>query len=523
MMGLDESVINEFEFSLTLKRICTDVSSDFVFAPHFSVIFRMVGDELWERVAKKLRNGQYEPGLPITIEVPKASGLTRPGSILNPFDRMTYQLLIDHLARSAEKHLDRGRVFSYQLLQPDEKGLMFELNHESYSKLQRRLKILCNKDSLSHVIVADVASYYERLYQHNLTNILESAGCNRRVVGMLQNMLFAFMEKDSHGIIQGVFPSDFLGNFYLCNLDMEHAIRRIPYARYVDDLYIFFRSERAARAHKIVLCSYLRREGLNLNEAKTDTLTTDQLVKEETEIDRMFLEAWDEISSEFEGVDFYHSTVPWDFDYEAKEPLDEEEAELIATQALFNVQNVSERQRDKIDKLCLAVFETATLDLAVDYVLEQMVGRPHMTQIFCKYLSGFVAKDKQIRKKIERLLANKDLLFDSQLMWIYAALMGGGSVSASTVNRTITHLRDFNRNEAFRGVCAVFIGQYGNATQRRMLKYHYRNEPSAYVRSAVLYSARYFPPNERNTCYTSWGKHSEINSLVVKAAKAVGS
>ena len=109
MAGIDSKVIQKLNPELSLKRIKNDVQSDFIYAPHFNAIFSLAGDELWERLTSKLKNGTYEPVLPITLEVPKLSGFSRPGSILWPFERLIYQVSVDEIAPIAEATLCLAR------------------------------------------------------------------------------------------------------------------------------------------------------------------------------------------------------------------------------------------------------------------------------------------------------------------------------------------------------------------------------------------------------------------------------
>ncbi len=60
--------------------------------------------------------------------------------------------------------------------------------------------------------------------------------CSPAVVRLLEEMLLAFRERNSFGIIQGVFPSDMLGNFFLSDFDAYCEIQNIPSARYAPAL-----------------------------------------------------------------------------------------------------------------------------------------------------------------------------------------------------------------------------------------------------------------------------------------------
>jgi len=157
--------------------------------------------------------------------------------------------------------------------------------------------------------------------------------------------------------------------------------------RYVDDIYMFFRSEKEVNIHKIFLSSWLRRDGLNLNEAKTRTFIVDDLVQEETEIELMFEEAKEEVWSELSREDFYASTISWDFlfEEEAEDEIDEENIELEATKKLFDLEEVNKETKNKIVKFCLPIFTATHNEYAIDYVLSsslaQSIWRSHMLSI----------------------------------------------------------------------------------------------------------------------------------------------
>lgn len=126
--GMDLTRISATDWTLALQRIIHDLRSDFIYAPHIGFIYRRAGQELVEIVKRELKDGQYKPGLPLTIEVPKSHRMrvgvhpprpgpaySRPGSILLPKDRLLYQLLADKAVPIIEAKTDQSRSFSHRI------------------------------------------------------------------------------------------------------------------------------------------------------------------------------------------------------------------------------------------------------------------------------------------------------------------------------------------------------------------------------------------------------------------------
>ena len=127
--GLDPTFVKRIDWTLALKRISQDVRTDFIHAPHISVIYAQAGDSLVEQVTRELNAGTYRSGEPVTVEVPKTFRIavaggrnrvfgpnySRPGSILLPGDRLFYQALADEAGPVIEKATDYERSFSHRL------------------------------------------------------------------------------------------------------------------------------------------------------------------------------------------------------------------------------------------------------------------------------------------------------------------------------------------------------------------------------------------------------------------------
>ena len=519
MPGLDPQIIDQLNPKLAVGRIKTDIHTDFILAPHYSAVYEHAADDLWEVTRRQLRSGAYEPELPITIDVPKRNGLTRPGSILSPSDRLIYQAIVDLIAPAAESEIDRTRVFSNVLFKRDPEFQMFEPNHIWWPKFQKAINKNCSDHRFSYVIKGDIANYFERIYQHLLINLLHGSGCDSKAVTFLERLLSAFMEKDSHGIIQGIFPSDFLGNFGMCGVDADLEDRGISFVRFVDDLYLFFPSLDSARKGLVDLCRTLRNEGLHLNESKSEIVKTADLLHQETELDRMFNEARQEAEDSLEMTEMYGFQTFWKSE---DEEATEEDIELQAVEKLYEqVITVGDTQAEKIERFCLPMLSATGSETAIERSLKGISERPYLSQMYCSYLTRFAGSNADIVRGLESLIRKGEVIFDWQLMWPVAALIGAKNVSPRTVSAAFGLLRTPIRSIALRALCALLIAKHGTAGQRHNLRNHYSEEASPYVRGSILFSSRYFPAPERNTCLSTWRGHSPMNTLIAQAVKAL--
>jgi hypothetical protein len=523
-IGINKDVLDNFDFELAIKRIQRDISSDFIFAPHFSIIFEKASNELIDQLKTKLSSGNYSVRLPISMNVIKPNGFSRNGSILEPIDRLAYQAVVDYISKNAEEQIDRNQVFSNILIdkEDDDDGHMFQRSGVSYDGFKNRVQELSKSGKYTHVLKSDISSYFDKIYQHNIGNLLYSSGADRNAVSFLERFMLLLTENNSHGIVQGIFPSDLLGNFALCDIDAQHSIEELEFSRYVDDIYIFFDSRNAARIHKVKLGNWLRVDGLTLNESKTKIFEVNELLHEETELDKLFEAAKEEILERTLEIDLNYGTgsILWDLETETQyeDEYDKEDLKLEATKKLFD-SNKESATRFKIEKYCLSIFAAVNSDYAVESVLENFADEPSLAQTYFGYLRKMIVSDKVSVSSILDLLKKPNLIFDSQKKWVYSLILYLDSVSPGILDIAIKDLKSHEKNNALRALCAIIIGKHGSSALRRILKAHYQSENSEYVKSAILYAAQYFSTQDRDTCYKAWSGHSEVNSLIVRALK----
>jgi hypothetical protein len=522
MPGLDRRIIAQIDHESVIAHVKSDIRSDFILAPHYNAIFSRAGDELWDQLKQQLRAGTYQPELPITMSVPKERFFTRPGSILRPSDRLMYQAIVDNVMDQLEEGHDRSRSFSH--VPSDEDEQMFEPTHKSWERFQERIAEIC--DESEFVLKADISNYFERLPQHNLVNLMSAAGCAPELVSLLEEMLLAFRERNSFGIVQGVYPSDALGNFYLSALDAHCELDEILSARYVDDIYMGFPSEAEARKGLAGLIETLRKDGLHLNEHKSKIMPADEVIREETAVDRLFDEIRDEIADDesYERASPYGFEVEWEDEDEgdgennhgeADEEEDDEDLQNAAVERL--IENIEDypHQEDQIEKFCLPILRSAQSDSAVEYVLNNLKDKPHQTRLYFSYLSTFVRTNQDVVDALEALVADETVP-DYQRMFLLAALVRARTVSRAAVNTALQWLQNRTVAKETRAMAAIFAAKHGVAQQKRTVRTSYEDEPSDYVRSAILFSSKYLTAVEKKTCKRAWGGHNAINTLIAQ-------
>lgn len=285
----------------------------------------------------------------------------------------------------------------------------------------------------------------------------------------------------------------------------------------MDDIYLHFTTEVEAKKGLIELIERLRQNGLHLNEYKSGIRTTHEVIREETEIDELFQAAREEVRDELvEGITSgYGFTAEWEL--EEREEPEEEDIQLAATERLYSAIDDYPEQSDKIEKFCLPLLRAAGSDFAVGAVLGGLVVKPHLTRLHHAYLSRFVGENAQLVNSLESIVQSPELVTDFQKMYILGALFNGKDIKRSTVNVVLQWLENPRIAKEARAMAAVFSAKHGNPNQKRAVRLAYENEPSAYVRGAILYASRYLPPAEKKTCKKAWGGHNIVNSLIAQA------
>lgn len=313
-----------------------DSRDDFVLDP---VSYEDFASNLTERLSyllREVRHERYRPKHLLEIDVPKSGLAIRPGNILPIDEAALLHAMVYVMAPRLDRKLSDS-VFSYRLGSDWQKRLkkgrsMFrEADDEipflrgvtirkidplepwyvAWPEFDRQRIDAVKRRGYTHLTRTDIAAYFENIDLDLLENLLRRLLPNEPViVSLLLRILDSWTRTTSSGIAvrsgipQGNDVSSFIGNIYL--LPLDNALAQFcsragaHWLRYVDDVEVYTRGDRAARDVVLVINDALRRLFLNLQGAKTEILTGQRL---ERQLARAESEALDAAWKRLERMD----------------------------------------------------------------------------------------------------------------------------------------------------------------------------------------------------------------------------
>jgi hypothetical protein len=210
--------------------------------------------------------------------VPKHRFGFRISTQLDPLDFLVFTALVKEIGEKLEATRIpsiENIVHSYRFL-PDNDGRMFSYQC-TYRSFQQASHDACEKYCSSHVVIADIADFFPRLYTHRVDNALDSAlGVGHMHAKALKNLISHWAGSYSYGIPVGTAASRLIAEVTISDIDQILLSEDAKYVRYSDDFRIFCKSE--AEAYKyltLIARSLLDNHGLTLQQNKTKIVPVD--------------------------------------------------------------------------------------------------------------------------------------------------------------------------------------------------------------------------------------------------------
>jgi RNA-directed DNA polymerase len=222
----------------------------------------------WTEIRQTILEGAYKPKPVLRVEIPKATGGSRPLGIPSVMDRVIQQAIAQVLIPV----FDPGFSETSYGFRPGRSA------HEAVYKVREYIR-----QGYKTAVDMDLSKFFDTVnhdvLMHRVARKVRDKGVLRLIGKYLRAgvVVNGRLQKTPEGVPQGGPLSPLLANILLDDLDKELECRGLRFARYADDFIILLKSESAGKRVMQSIRKFL--EGklkLRVNEEKSKVAATDK-------------------------------------------------------------------------------------------------------------------------------------------------------------------------------------------------------------------------------------------------------
>lgn len=465
--------------------------------------------------------------------VPKHRFGFRNSTQLDPIDFIIFTALVYEIGEKLEAQripLHENIVHSYRF-NPTSNGSMYS-DLYSYRTFQQSSHDACEQLNPSHVVIADIADFFPRLYTHRIDNALDSAlGVGHMHATALKKLIGQWAGAYSYGIPVGSAASRLIAEVTIADIDQLLLSEGLNYVRYSDDFRFFCQTEADAYKCLTLIAKFLiDNHGLTLQQNKTKILTVEDFrtiylrENEKRELDTLS-ERFYELLSDMGIEDSYANIDYDDLDDEFRNAIDQLNLEGIL------IEQIQEEEPDlSLLKFILRRLGQLGANEAVDIIFDN----------FNKFLP-VIRETMEYLLRLEGLDSAKKVILGKKLIAMYR----GNEFTASHLEYSRMYLLrpfavdgNWNSEEEYVKLYNESIDEFSGrelilAMGRSKKDFWFRSKKQSlhqmlpWLRRAFIYGASCLPSDEykhwirgidgqlsdMEKAIANWAKRSPINRL----------
>lgn len=438
--------------------------------------------------------------------VPKHRFGFRISTEIDPLDFLVFTSLTHEVGEKLEASripTFENIVHSYRFA-PSTDGRLFSEDY-TYRSFQSASRDACIEYKPTHVVIADIADFFPRLYTHRIDNALDSAlGVGHMHAEALKSLIGQWAGTYSYGIPVGSTASRLIAEVTISDIDQILLSEKAKYVRYSDDFRIFCKSEGDAYKYLTLVARYLfSNHGLTLQQNKTKIIPVDVFrdkylrENEKREVETLSERFYDLLTSL--GIEDTYSEIDYDsLSEEGRKAIDELNLENILKE------NIAEEEPD----LPLLKFLLRRLG---------QLGDADVVDLIFDNFSKFVPVIRETINyilRLEKLPSARKKELGKRLIAIYR----NGELTARHLEYTRMYMlvpfafdMEWNSNNEYVDLYNESLDEFSGRTLllamgRSKMDYWFRSrkqtldQMTPWVRRAFIYSASCLPPDE----YKHW-------------------